>query len=825
MSIVYIDNPPPKYGHQLKNQIKKLPSEARSYFKNMFPIMNWLHNYNLIWLSGDLTAAITVGTLVIPQSLAYAKIANLPPVFGLYTSFIGTLLYPLFGTSKDISLGVSAITCLLVGQVIGKFTATEQYISGAWTLADASIMLSLFSGFIVFAIGVFRLGAIYQFICQPAIAGFMAGSGLTIVINQFNKIFGVPNINTSEAPYLVFGKTLINLNHSTVDAAFGVAALIYLYGVKYISQRLMHKYPQHNRAIFFFNTSRGIVVLVFGTLLSFMINHFGQFAVSPFKIIGDVPAGFNHMAVPVVKTDMLGFFSSDLPGIVVLLVMEHGAIAASLGKVQDYKVDMSQELFANGLGNMLGAFFCSFPGTGAFARSAVMSKSGARTPLASFFVGIIVVLAIYVFTPAFKYIPMASLCAIIAHSVTDLICGPTVWIKFWDLNPMELLVFACAYIISLFTRIDIAVYVPVVLSVLVQLYRSARPQYAVLGRVDLDPELGRMTDEKLTKQHDKNAIDKLDNALFFPQNHPTLGSHVQPIDAGIVCFQPQENIIFQNAAFTFEKLLEEIEKSTRCGRLPAEKMGDRPWNNTEGVGKSQLKPLLHSVVIDLSGVHQMDYSGMEAMLDAAVSTERYSGQHVHWYIVTGDSLAVRKSLLFAGFGNQRRDGKIPGRFLSDLKHGGEDGGHRPGVEGCRSFDPHANQDSDDDADEKKNGFDQVVVIEQVKLQHLPTFIQKTIGKHAKNSSSTIDKDQHAQKFTTAACNDSAQWCYCNNPSFAPITSITAVHDRFPYFFRSLHEAVRAALIGKAISESYPLDSISVISDRSEATSPRERNSV
>lgn len=337
MSIVYIDNPPPKYGDQVKNQIKKFPEGAKSYFRYFFPIVNWLPKYNLIWLSGDLTAAVTVGTLVIPQSLAYAKIARLPPVFGLYTSFIGTILYPLFGTSKDVSIGVSAITSLLVGQVIGKLIESEQYISGAWTMADAAITLSLFSGLIVLAIGVLRLGAIYQFICQPAIAGFMAGSGLTIVINQFNKIFGIPNINTSEAPYLVFGKTLINLHHSTVDAAFGVSALIYLYGVRYLSQHLMRKYPNHNRLIFFFNTSRSIIVLVFGTLLCFMINHFGQFATSPIKIIGDVPAGFNHMAVPVVKPDLLGFFASDLPGIVVLLVMEHGAISTSLGKVQDYR--------------------------------------------------------------------------------------------------------------------------------------------------------------------------------------------------------------------------------------------------------------------------------------------------------------------------------------------------------------------------------------------------------------------------------------------------------------------------------------------------------
>jgi sodium-independent sulfate anion transporter 11 len=225
----------------------------------------------------------------------------------------------------------------MVGQIMGKYVATAQYISGEWTLADVATTLSLFTGFIILFIGVFRLGALFHFISQPAVAGFIAGSGLTIVINQFCKIFGVPNINTSQAPYMVFGQTLIHLNQSTADAALGISALIYLYGVKYLSQYLTRRYPQHNRLIFFFNTSRSIVVLVFSTLICFLVNHLGDFEKSPLSIIGNVPAGFNHMAVPTIKPDVLTFFISDLPGIVVLLVMEHGAISTSLGKVFDYK--------------------------------------------------------------------------------------------------------------------------------------------------------------------------------------------------------------------------------------------------------------------------------------------------------------------------------------------------------------------------------------------------------------------------------------------------------------------------------------------------------
>ncbi len=210
---------------------------------------------------------------------------------------------------------------------------------------------------------------------------------------------------------------------------------------------------------------------------------------------------------------------------------------------------MSNETFATGLANVFGSFFCAYPGTAAFTRTAVMSKSGTRTPMTSFFVGIIVVLAIYVFTPAFTYIPNASLAAIIAHSVTDLIFGPSTWKKFWDLNPTELIIFSLAYIIALVTRIDVSVYVPVAISIVIQLYRIARPKYAILGRMDLDPERGNVSmDEK--KKYDDDSfymdnINSMDHAIFFPLDHASVGKYTRPIDSDIICFQPQESILFQ----------------------------------------------------------------------------------------------------------------------------------------------------------------------------------------------------------------------------------------------------------------------------------------
>lgn len=470
-------------------------------------------------------------------------------------------------------------------------------------------------------------------------------------------------------------------------------------------------------------------------------------------------------------------------------------------------VNMSQETLATGLANVFGSFFCAYPGTGAFSRTGLMSKSGARTPMTSFYVGIIVVLSIYVFTPAFTYIPSAALAAIIAHSVSDLIFGPTVWKTFWDLNPGELVVFALAYIIALCARIDVSVYVPVAISFVIQLYHTARPQYALLGQMDLDPEAGDHI--TMDKKHPN-----VDRTLFFPLNHPTLGKYTRPIDASIICFQPRESIIFQNSLFVFEKLLDEIKSKTCRGKPPAEKVGDRTWNNAQSAGKDGEKPLLQAVVLDLSGVHQMDYSGMDALKDVVVQTQRYTGHHVNWYIVTGSSATVRKSLLFAGFGNQRRDLKHPGRFLSDLRHGVEEGGHLPGIEGCCSFVEETADHEQQKEDEKKmQAFDSVITIEQARR---PSRLQ--IEDDRQHSLTSENDSELEKKFCKSISTESARWCYCNIKSTPgkdqDFNRIVAVHDLFPYFFISLHEAVRTALSRKQDQDHEDeLDKISVISDR------------
>ncbi|KAI9490874.1 sulfate transporter family-domain-containing protein [Zychaea mexicana] len=773
----YVDTPLPKYTDQARSTVRHLPQHVRSYFSDMFPIMTWLPQYNMLWAWSDLMGGLTVGSVVIPQAMAYAKLVGLPAEYGLYTSFVGVALYPFLGTSKDISIGTTAIQSLFLGQIFASIQETPQYQSGQWTDQKFAVTMAFFAGIITLALGILKLGILYNFICQPAISGFMAGSAVTIVISQIGKIMGI-HVNTSQVPYLVFGDTLKGLPETKVDAVFGFLSLVWLYGIKYICQFFSKRYPQHRRGIFYFSMSRNVIVIVVTTFLSWVINHFGQYAESPFTILGPVPAGFQRMGAPELDTSLVAYILPNIPSMVVLLVMEHCSIATSLGKISDYRIDANQEILSIGLANIFGCFFSAYPATGSFCRSAVQNKSGAKTPLVNVLVAIIVVLALYALTPAFQYIPTSSLAAVIAHAVTDLIVGPTVWRRFWNVHPSELLIFACAFIISLFARLDVSIYVAVALSIVIQLYRSARPRYAILGRMDDDTVAATktMVDEKSAA---RSELDTLAHCNFVSLSHPILGQHAKPIAPGIVAFQPRDNMIFENSMFVSEKIMDEVKRATRRGKPLAEKVGDRPWNNAGGAEKSD-KPLLHAVIMDLTGVNQMDYSAIEDLKAAANQAERYSGRPVSWFFVLNDSLAVRRCLLFGGFGTQERK---PGRpFRSDLKkRNGQD-------------DP-ANDNNDGD-DDSSDGQQSINDNNNNKDNHQVTEIEDVSSRPVKNES-TLSYNH----------SDSAAL----NGSMDRGAAVTHLNDVYPYFFFTMRDAAIAACIRHAVPEEHvsPAPSLSV----------------
>lgn len=261
--------------------------EAASYTASLFPFVSWVSHYNNIqWLASDVVAGVTIGAVVVPQGMAYALLAKLPPEYGLYSSFVGVMLYWIFGTSKDISIGPVAVLSTVVGNVI-EAVRTSGLDTPPQTIA---FTLSVVSGSIVLAIGLLRWGWIVDIIPLTSLSAFMTGSAVTIAASQLPALLGVKGFSNRDPPYQVILNTVKHLAEAKTDAVLGITALVILYSIRHSLAKAAERFPRHKRFIFFLSTMRTVAVLVMFTTASYLIN-----ADRPndplFDILGHIPQG------------------------------------------------------------------------------------------------------------------------------------------------------------------------------------------------------------------------------------------------------------------------------------------------------------------------------------------------------------------------------------------------------------------------------------------------------------------------------------------------------------------------------------------------------
>ncbi|CAO3692550.1 hypothetical protein G6F70_004352 [Rhizopus microsporus] len=643
-SEIIIDYEPESYKQQTQKFLKQLPHNTKEYAISLFPIMTWIHRYNLHWLFRDVIAGLTVGVVVVPQSMGYAKIAQLPPQYGLYTAFVGLCVYCLFATSKDISIGPTAVMSLLVGQTITKITSETPTITGP----EIAVTMSLLTGAIAMFIGLVRLGILVDFIPGPAIAGFMTGSAITISIGQWPKLFGMKGINTQDSSYLIFGNFFKNLPNTKLDVAFGLSGLVWLYGVRYGCQYLSRRYPKYSTTFFFFSIMRNGLLIIFATLIAFLIN-IGK-TTSPISILKTVPAGFQAMAVPTITANSISSVASSLPSGVIILILEHVAIAKSFGRINDYSINPNQEIVAIGFTNIWASFFGAYPSTGSFSRTAIKARSGVKTPIAGIFSALVVVLALYALTPAFYYIPDASLAAVVIHAVSDLVSGPDYIKRLAQVSLWELFVFVAGVVITFFTTVEYGIYAAVGLSFIILLFRIARPRFWSLGRIPLS--------NTTTTYDKKQPLDYAQSYLYVPQDHPSLGKLVEELPSGILMCRIDESLTYPNSAYISDKIIAYCKEHTRRHSQSISK-GDRAWNDDSNPARDAARaqlPRLHALIIDCSSVNRLDSSGLQAIVDAQNALNRYAGHHVEFHFANITNLSIRTCLIAAGFANQPRFG-------------------------------------------------------------------------------------------------------------------------------------------------------------------------
>lgn len=622
-------------------------AQARAYAASLFPIATWIYRYNWQWFTGDLIAGVTVGAVVVPQGMAYAKIADLPVQFGLYSSFVGVAIYFMFATSKDITIGPVAVMSALVGEIVEKAAKTHPQYAGHVVASALAIVI----GGIVLGLGLLRLGFVVDFIPLCSIAAFMTGSAINIAAGQVPGLLGnniaKPTFNTRAATYKVIINTLKYLPRSRLDSAFGVPALVGLYVIKWSLQYAAKKQPNRAKLYFFLSTLRTAFVILLTTMISWLINRHHK-KTPRIAILGTVPRGFQDVGVPEINSDIISSFSGYIPSAVIILIIEHIAISKSFGRVNNYTINPNQELIAIGITNVFGPFFGAYPATGSFSRTAIKAKAGVRTPLAGVITAIVVVIAIYALPPVFYYIPTAGLAAVIIHAVADLVSTPKTILHFWHVSPLEFVIFWAGVLVTIFSTIEIGIYTTVLLSLVLLLWRIAKSRGTFVGAV----KIGAIQVADTKGGATRNVYVALDHS-------DGLNPQVQaiPPPAGIFVYRFNEGFLYPNANHFTDHMVGQILQNTKPGKAnPYGRLGDRPWNDPgprhfdESLLQVDHRPYLRALILDFSGVPHLDLTGLQNLIDCRNQLDRHAGRAVQWRFVGISNPWIKRALIKGNFG-------------------------------------------------------------------------------------------------------------------------------------------------------------------------------
>ena len=436
------------------------------------PILDWGRTYDRSTLTNDLVAALIVTIMLIPQSLAYALLAGLPPEIGLYASMLPIILYAIFGTSRALAVGPVAVVSLLTVAAVSKIAVpgTSEYIAAAITLA-------FLSGLILLALGVFRLGFLANFLSHPVIAGFITATGIIIAASQLKNILGI-DANGHTLPDLIRSLAHNRSQVNWVTAVIGVLAMGFLFWVR---KGLLHLLVGLGLA----PRIAGIVAKagpVAAIVVTTSIVWFFDLAERGVQVVGDVPKGLPPLTMPSFSIDMW----SNLIGAAVLIsvigFVESVSVAQTLAAKKRQRIDPDQELIGLGAANLGASFTGGFPVTGGFSRSVVNYDAGADTPAAGAYTAIGLAGASLFLTPFIFHLPKATLAATIIVAVLSLV-DFSILKKTWRHSKADFAAVAATMSITLLMGVELGVTAGVVVSILIHLYKTSRPHMAIVGQV------------------------------------------------------------------------------------------------------------------------------------------------------------------------------------------------------------------------------------------------------------------------------------------------------------------------------------------------------
>tara|TARA_Y100000815_G_scaffold229188_1_gene218490 strand:+ start:1098 stop:2831 length:1734 start_codon:yes stop_codon:yes gene_type:complete len=467
------------------------------------PLIGWLRTYHRGLLTRDVLAAVIVTLMLVPQALAYAMLAGLPPEMGLYASMLPLVLYAVFGTSASLAVGPVAVAALMTASALSSFAApgSPEYIC-------AALVLAALSGLILIAMGVLRLGFLVNFLSHPVISGFVTASGILIAISQLKHIFGVEASGHNVVELL---RALLDQwqQVNVITLLIGLGVWAYLWVCRKRLNGWLTKLGMPASWAGLMVKAAPISAVVVTTLLAwgFQLEQRGV------DLVGFVPSGLPAITLPSLDQSLwLGLLPAAL---LISLVgfVESVSVAQTLAAKRRQRIDPNQELIALGMANLGAGVSSGSPVSGGFSRSVVNFEAGAATPLAGAFTALGIVLATLLLTDLLAFLPTATLAATIIVAVGTLIDLPAVK-RTWQYSSSDGVAMVATLLLTLLHSVEVGIISGVVLSLGLHLYRTSQPHSAVVGRVP-GTEHFRNVKRHQVETDEHVAMLRIDESLYF----------------------------------------------------------------------------------------------------------------------------------------------------------------------------------------------------------------------------------------------------------------------------------------------------------------------
>jgi len=483
---------------------KTMPKHMARVLRSYMPVFDWGRSYGRPELTGDLLAAVIVTIMLIPQSLAYALLAGLPPEVGIYASIAPIVLYTLFGTSRALAVGPVAVVSLMTAAAIGNIAQ-----SGTAGYAVAALTLAFLSGGMLLLTGLFRLGFLANFLSHPVVAGFITASGILIATSQLKHVLGV----SAEGHTLVglLESLATHLGQTNIPTLLiGASTVAFLYWVRGGLKPMLRRAGLGPRSSDILAKTGPVAAIAATTAATWALD-LPSWGV---KIVGEVPQSLPPLTLPSFDPSLIRQLLLPAALISIIGFVESISVAQTLAAKKRQRIDPDQELIGLGAANLGAAFTGGFPVTGGFSRSVVNYDAGAETPAAGAYTAVGLALAALLLTPLLYFLPKATLAATIIVAVLSLV-DFSILRRAWTYSRADFAAVATTILATLIFGVEIGVMAGVLLSLLNHLYRTSHPHMAVVGEVP-GTEHFRNVRRHDVLTHDNVLTLRVDESLYFP---------------------------------------------------------------------------------------------------------------------------------------------------------------------------------------------------------------------------------------------------------------------------------------------------------------------